>query len=105
MVEKFEIKTLGYIENNIIMNKKYESKEIFNLKQINCLGSVNFDPKIYESTQIHKYRYIAVKFLFSISGSNEKSISFMLLSSLKLVRICLCDMFFECSCTPNSKSW
>ena len=47
MVEKFEIKTLGYIENNIIMNKKYESKEIFNLKKINCLGSVNFDPKIY----------------------------------------------------------
>ena len=34
MVEKFEIKTLGYIEKNIIMNKKYESKEIFNLKQM-----------------------------------------------------------------------
>ena len=47
MVEKFEIKTLGYIENNITMNKKYKSKEIFNLKQINYLGSVNFDPKIY----------------------------------------------------------
>ena len=34
MVEKFEIKTLGYIENNITINKKYESKEIFNLKKL-----------------------------------------------------------------------
>ncbi len=47
MVEKFQIKTLGYIENNITMNNKYKPKKISNLKQINYLGSIGFDSKIY----------------------------------------------------------
>ena len=47
MVEKFNIKTLGYIENNLIMNEKSEVQKIFNLKQINHLGNVSFNRKIY----------------------------------------------------------
>jgi len=53
MVEKFNIKTLGYIENNLIMNEKSEVQKIFNLKQINHLGNVSFNRKIYNFDTNH----------------------------------------------------
>ena len=47
MVEKFNINVVGYIENHMITNSITNNENIFNLKKINYLGSVNFDSKIY----------------------------------------------------------
>ena len=52
MIKKFNINVLGYIENNII-NTQSKNKNIFNLKKINYLGSVNFDSKIYNFDTNH----------------------------------------------------
>ena len=53
MAEKFNINVLGYIENHMITNSKTNNENIFNLKKINYLGSVNFDFKIYNFDTNH----------------------------------------------------
>ena len=53
MAEKFNINVLGYIENHMITNSKTNNENIFNLKKINYLGSVNFDSKIYNFDTNH----------------------------------------------------
>ena len=53
MVEKFNINVLGYIENHIITTSKPSNENIFNLKKINYLGSVDFDSKIYNFDTNH----------------------------------------------------
>ena len=53
MIKKFNINVLGYIENHMITNSKPYNENIFNLKKINYLGSVNFDFKIYNFDTNH----------------------------------------------------
>ena len=53
MAEKFNINVLGYIENHMITNSITNNENIFNLKKINYLGSVNFDSKIYNFDTNH----------------------------------------------------
>ena len=53
MVEKFNINVFGYIENHMITASKPNNENIFNLKKINYLGSVNFDFKIYNFDTNH----------------------------------------------------
>tara|TARA_B100000575_G_scaffold290796_1_gene295197 strand:- start:1620 stop:2318 length:699 start_codon:yes stop_codon:yes gene_type:complete len=53
MTKKFNINVIGYIENNLITNTQSNNKNIFNSEKINYLGSVNFDPKIYNFDTNH----------------------------------------------------